>query len=83
MGYSRDEISLLRSKVASFYPGKGWKEKVAKMPPNQLFAIERSMDERNRKKKERAKKEKELGLTPSENMVQMNLFDWMKQNKKE
>ena len=44
------KIAQMREFIANEYPGQTWKEKVKRMPPNQVIAIYHSIQQRAAKK---------------------------------
>lgn len=55
------DINLLREQLYSKYPGKAWKKKVDKMSDSQIFAIVKSIEEREKRE--------------NKNKLQPKLFD--------
>lgn len=57
----------IRAIVASKYPGPGWKRRVDRMPDRQVYAIYKTMQDRERKEAQKAKN--------SEGEYQMTIWD--------
>ena len=69
--YSADEVAKMRQIILDHLPNAGdeYKAKLKKMPYNQLYAMSRSMLERDAKKKIEAERKKN-------EPHQMTLFEW-------
>ena len=72
------EVSEMRAKIATLYPGPNWKYRVSNMPAAQVQAIYFKSVETgtfDKKLRERKKIERENRATLHD---QMDIYDWMK-----